>query len=263
MVAIIIVAGPQHVKGAAQRSEDFIGMKKDVGLLMEEIRTNLQILESSLPKHVDGWALSQLSRLPFKVMVYRESLAWRMAELARAAFEKFEQDKLAAGIVLTRSAVETSAALWYLRGKVEACVESGEVGDIDEYLMKMTVGMATDPPLDETTSKRLMPRPVKVGKFLDAVEKDIEGFNQQYGYLSEYAHPNWAGTVFLYSKLDKKRGTADFGANLRGQGNTKNIGVNNLSVVLLMFERAYNAVAELIPAFTEICENRLKASAAT
>jgi hypothetical protein len=60
-----------------------------------------------------------MSKLPFKVLGYREALAWRMAELGRAAIEEFEKDKLAAAIVLTRAAVETSAALWYLCGKVE------------------------------------------------------------------------------------------------------------------------------------------------
>ncbi len=105
-------------------------MEESIVSPMDEIRRNVELLESSLPKRVDGWALSQMSKLPFKVLVYREALAWRMAELGRAAFEEFEKDRLAAAIVLTRAAVETSAALWYLCGKVEASVESVEVGDI-------------------------------------------------------------------------------------------------------------------------------------
>ena len=50
-------------------------MKKSVTSLMDEIRKNLELLESSLPKRVDGWALSQMSKLPFKVLGYREALA--------------------------------------------------------------------------------------------------------------------------------------------------------------------------------------------
>jgi hypothetical protein len=73
-------------------------MKKSVASLMDEIRRNLELLESSLPKRVDGWALSQMSKLPFKVLAYREALAWRMAELGRAAFEEFEKNRLAAGV---------------------------------------------------------------------------------------------------------------------------------------------------------------------
>ena len=228
---------------------------------MDEIRKNLELLESCLPERVDGWALSQMSKLPFKVLCYREALAWRMVELSRAAFEEFEKDKLAAAIVLTRAAVETSAALWFLCGKVEASVDSAEIGDIDDYLMKMNMGMATDPPTDPETGEAVMPRPIKIGKFLDSVEKDIAGFNRQYGYLSEYAHPNWAGTVYLYSKLDKENGAADFGQNIRKPDGTKIIGVGNLSVALLIFERSYNRVSDLVPAFTKLCEERLKKAA--
>jgi len=233
-------------------------MEESLVSVMDEIRKNLELLESSLPKRVDGWALSQLSKLPFKVLGYREALAWRMAELARAAFEEFEKDKLAAAILLTRAAVETSAALWYLCGRVEVSVESAEVGDIDDYLMRMYMGMATDPPTDPETGKAVMPRPIRIGKFLDSVEKDVAGFNRQYGYLSEYAHPNWAGTVYLYSKINKENAVADFGQNIRKPESAKVIGASNLSVALLLFERSYNRVSDLIPDFTRLCEERLK-----
>jgi hypothetical protein len=233
-------------------------MVSSLASLMDEIRARLDLLESSLPKRVDGWALSQMSKLPFKVLVYREALSWRMAELGRVAFEEFEKGRLAAAIVLTRAAVETSAGLWYLCAKVDASVESAEVGDIDDYLMKLIAGIATGAPTDVSTGEAITPRPIKVGVFLKEVEKDIEGFSHQYGILSEYAHPNWAGTVYLYAKYDKEKGLADFGQNIRNPGSTKGTGVNNLSVALAMFERSYNRIADLIPAFTKLCESRLK-----
>lgn len=238
-------------------------MEESLASLMDEIRENLELLESNLPNRVDGWALSQLSKLPFKVLVYREALRWRMAELGRAAFEEFEKDRLAAAAVLTRASVETSAALWYLCGKLQVSVESAEVGDIDDYLMKMTVGIATDAPTDPSTGEAVTPRPIRIGKFLDRVENDMSGFKRQYGYLSEYAHPNWAGTVYLYSKFDEENGAADFGQNIREPDGTRVTGVNNLSVALLMFERSYNRVSELILDFTKICEERLKKAASS
>ena len=96
-------------------------------------------------------------------------------------FDNLCEDKLVSGIVLTRATVETSAALWFLCGKVEeAALKSQTVGDIDEHLMKLVVGIATDAPQTNPTGDAF-PRPVKVGAFLKLVEKDIEGFNQQYG----------------------------------------------------------------------------------
>jgi hypothetical protein len=42
--------------------------------------------------------------------------------------------------------VEPSAALWYLRSKVDDAIKSNQIGDIDTYLVKLNVGIATAPP---------------------------------------------------------------------------------------------------------------------
>ncbi len=227
-------------------------MKKPLPALMDEIRGRIELLESILPASVDAMAVSRASKLPFKVLLYREALIWRMAEVSRAAFDNFGTDNLVSAIVLTRAAVETSAALWYLGGKVATAVESDDVGSIDEYLMKMYVGIATGAPTGV-----IVPRPVRVGTFLDSVEKDIPGFNHQYGILCEYAHPNWAGTALVYSKNDPEKRMTYFGKNMRKADNTKTIGVVNLSVALMMFERCYNRITKILPAFTKLCERRL------
>lgn len=232
-------------------------MEDSVVSRMDEIRGRLELLESSLPKRVDAMAVSPTSKLPFKVLLYREPLIWRMVELGRAAFENFERDRLVAAIVLVRAAVETSAALWDLCAKVGTAVESDSVGDIDAYLMKLVAGTATGAP-DASTTDITLPRPVKVRAFLKQADKDIEGFSHQYGILSEYAHPNWAGTALLYSKTDKGNLVTDLGQNIRQAENTKRVGVINLSVALAMFETSYNRIADLIPAFTKLCESHLK-----
>jgi hypothetical protein len=213
-------------------------------------------LESNLPKHLDAMAISQTSKLPWKALLFRESLSWRMAELARSALESFENDKLVAGITLARGSVETTAALWYLCSKVAAAVESKVVGDIDDHLMKLGMGIATDPP------GAAFPRPVKIGAFLKAIEKDLPGFSEQYGMLSEYAHPNWHGTGLLYCKHDVEQYTTEFGHNIRKAENTRRIGLGNLSVALLLFESSYNRIADLVPTFTALCEERFKQHAA-
>jgi hypothetical protein len=224
--------------------------------LMDEISGRLGLLESKLPKRVDAMAVSPISKLPWKALVHREALAWRMAELARAAFQNFERDTLVAAIVVTRAAVETSAALWYLYSKVDDAAESNAIGDIDDYLMKLLSGMATTAPKSDLSDPEF-PRPVKISAFLNQVEKDIEGYSHQYGILSEYAHPNGATNVILYAKHDQENRLTDFGKNMRHANNAKLIGVVNLSVALRMFETSYNRIGELIPAFTKLCESGL------
>jgi hypothetical protein len=55
--------------------------------------------------------------------------------------------------------------------KLEATIKSEALGDIDDYLMKLLMGSKTDPNL---------PQPLNVLKFIDYVEKKIEGFRHQY-----------------------------------------------------------------------------------
>jgi hypothetical protein len=93
-------------------------MNENIASLMHEVRGNLELLESNLPTRVDAKSVS-ISKLPWKVLVHRAALAWRMAELGRAASLNFEQDTLVAPIIVTRAAVETSAALWYSYTKVD------------------------------------------------------------------------------------------------------------------------------------------------
>lgn len=217
--------------------------------LMTEIRGRIATLESSLPKRVDAM-VSPDSKLPFKALLYREALIWRMTELSRGAFENFEKNRLALAILETRAAVETSAALWYLHSKLDATLKAGVVGDIDDFLMKLSMGSRTD--------TDIMPQAISVLTFVDRVEKDAKGFRQQYDRLSEFAHPNWAGTALLYSRPDPPNLWTDFGANIRGIAGPKQVGVVNLSVALMFFERSYNRIADLMPEFIKMCKGPVK-----
>jgi hypothetical protein len=223
-------------------------LPEDIANLMNEIRSRLELMESGLPSRVDAM-VSPSSKLPFKALICRAALIWRMAELSRGAFESFENSQIARAILLTRAAVETSAALWYLCAKLDAALDAGVVGDIDDYLMRLSMGGRTEPD---------MPPALSVLTFVDRVEKDVKGFRHQYDLLSEFAHPNWAGTALLYSKHDPPNLWTDFGSNIRGVAGPRNIGIVNLKVALMSFERSYNRVADNMPAFIELCGGREK-----
>jgi hypothetical protein len=228
-------------------------MEESIEAMMSEIRGRLELLESSLPTRADAM-VSPDSKLPFKALIYRAALIWRMAELSRGALEDFEKDRLALAILETRAAVETSAALWYLHAKLDATLNAGAVGDIDDFLMKLSMG--------SRTNTDIMPQAISVLTFVDRVEKDVEGFRHQYDLLSEFAHPNWAGTALFYSKPDPPNLWTDFGANIRGIDGPKQVGVLNLSVALMFFERSYNRIADIMPALIELCKGTVKADEA-
>jgi hypothetical protein len=132
--------------------------------------------------------------------------------------------------------------------------ELNAVGDIDECLI--TTAPKTNPEATVTdAADPVFARPVRVNKFLAEVDRDIPGFNYQYGLLSEYARPNWAGTVLIYAKHDFETRLTDFGKNMRCGDNAKVIGVGNLCVALMICEAKYNDIGDLGPAFIPHASN--------
>lgn len=150
----------------------------------------------------------------------REALAWRMAELSRASLESYENEKIVTAVLLTRGVVETSAALWYLRDKIDSTLEGGVLGDVDDYLMKLLMGSKVY--ID------ILPESINVLTFVKNMDKDFKGFQHEYNVLSEYAHPNWAGTTHIYSKIDKVNMRANYGVNIDSEYYIKQRGLNIL-----------------------------------
>jgi hypothetical protein len=101
----------------------------------------------------------------------------------------------------------------------------------------------------------ILPPSVNVLNFVDRVDRDIPGFRHQYDRLSEIAHPNWAGTVFLFSTPDLRRGVANFGEHDRSADFARKIGLVNLTTALSILEFSYNKISELMPEFIRLCES--------
>jgi hypothetical protein len=224
--------------------------------LTTEIRGRLDRLEASRQSRLDARDLGTRSQLPFYALYCREIWMWRVVELGRDAFNCFENEDFVSAMVLTRAAMETTAALWTLRAKLEKALKLGSVNisELGTYLAQLRVGQG------KAVARPDDPKAVNVMDFVRAVEKDCEGFEHQYDRLSEFAHPNWSGTTGLYSRFDHDEVLAEFGRNIRGGEGTKGIGLTNLSVALLFFEHTYNRLTGLMPAFIELCEREALAT---
>jgi hypothetical protein len=153
-------------------------------------------------------------------------------------------------MLLTRAAVETAAALWYLSTKIKAALKAEEIGDIDQYLMSLSLGSKAE-------NREGLPKAINVITFVNYVEKEVEGFRRHYDELSEYAHPNYLGTTGLYSRRHVENTTVSYGENPRASNAARTIGVINLSVALMMFEHTYNSLEKLMPDFVTLCEKSL------
>ena len=215
---------------------------------MKEAEQRCQLLSECLPKRVDPVSISNTAKIPWKAMDYREALIWRTEELARTAYEMFSRDELASAVTLTRACMETVAAMWYLQKKIQQVIDTKVVGDINDVLMRLLMGSKNNITDLEAVS---------VLTFVEKINKAIDGFERSYKSLCEYAHPNWSGTSYLYSKPNSETIWIDYGKNIRGKESVSVVGLTCLNTSLMIFEDSYNNVGDLMPDFIQICEQDL------
>ncbi len=222
-------------------------MKKQQDIL-KDIKTQIGLITASLPNIVDPASISCTVKIPYNAIIYRESLIFRIEELARGAVLSYERNDICAAIVLVRALLESVAANWYLMELIKNNQERLE-SDIHDKILRLLLG--------HKNKESEMPEAINVMTFLDKVEKKIKGIKSTYENLCEYSHPNWHGTSLLYAKNDYKNLMTTFGKFQR-ETSCRNLLLNCLSGTLILFEYSYNKTADMMPQFIVICEKSLE-----
>ncbi|MEZ0265644.1 MAG: hypothetical protein ACAI43_13015, partial [Phycisphaerae bacterium] len=112
---------------------------------LTDAKTMIGNLAAELPAEVRLDGLFEISLLPPRLVSVREVLRHRMLELGRNALNCFGQGDGVAGTVLTRSAFETSALMFYVEKKVKRSVEEDNLGDLGDFLLKSLLGSKNNP----------------------------------------------------------------------------------------------------------------------
>jgi hypothetical protein len=225
-----------------------------VNELLREASQRIDLLTSGLPARIEIVSLSAVSKLPFKALTYREASVWRCEELARSAHASFTTGDIVAGIVLTRAFTETVAGVWYLLELVDRQVDSGIEPDLDDKLMRLLLGHKGQ---DD------FPEAINVLTLVGRMDKHTPGILGTYDSMSEYSHPNWAGTAFAYSFIDQENMVVDLGRSSPRRRSHDIAGLNCLNGCLGLLEFAYNKLADLFPPFIVACEADLAGKAKT
>lgn len=232
----------------AGRSAESQQSMVDIANLLKGAKAKVRQLTDSLPGVADPASISLNAKIPYKVVVYRETLIWRTEELARCACDLYQREDIVSAIVLTRAVTENAAAAWYLMKLIQDANDASNFRVLDEQIMRLLMGSKSS---DE------MPSALNVLTMLEKADKSIPGILSNYKSLSEYAHPNWSGTSLPYSKIDFDKGLTHLGKNVRLKEPMLGRGLNSLNGALGMFEIAYNRISDLMPAFISVCEAAL------
>ena len=221
--------------------------------LLERIRLVADELSASLPEAFDIASLSTKAKLPFKALTLRESLIHRASELADTALDLIDSRRFIPATIIARALMETTGLLYWLHHRVESAVKAGQVGDLDDFLMRGLVGDKLDDGEDDIVALNAMSGIDRVSQD----EKDLPvTFREMYDWLCEFTHPNWGGVMGAYSKVDRQNWRVTFGS--RRDPKDWEFLEAPLHRSLWVFRDRYNDMARFFPAFIALCEEDLE-----
>lgn len=204
----------------------------------KEAKIIIREFKESLPDKIDAPSDPRKSQLPFGVDSLRTALLYRITDLSNAACLLFDSQMTIPGFVMTRATLETSAMLFWLWKKVNNVAETGQVGDLHKFVMKATFG---------TKDKNLPFEAFNVLTAIDQVvkETDTNNYREMYDFLSEFTHPNFAGTQIAYISYTPGTYLVEFGMQ-KGMCPT-HIGLTALCVGVALFKLKSEEIDTLMP----------------
>lgn len=203
-------------------------------------------LSQSLAPAVDPRTVSRTAKLPFNVLVLRELLAYRVAELSTSACDLFRSGRMIAVTSLTRGALEGIAWLFVLERKISACLDRRALGTFGTFLNRLLLGSREAGAEHEAYN---------VLNALDEIGAALPGFRDAYDRCSEFAHPNADGMIHSYGRMDRENRIFNLDAH------KYQIPVDGIVPILAggleVFIHTYNNMPPRLIEFAKLCEGDL------
>jgi len=193
--------------------------------------------KQSLPTEVSVGGLLARAKVhkwkaPFRTLVAREALLWRMHDLG-AQIQCLRNAGFVLGQrILLRSALETLAILIYINLKIGLVSEGSlPLNDFDEITKQLLMG---------SKNKSTPVMAVNILTALKHAESQHPGLVAMHEHLSESAHPNYDGVLYGYSTLKAEEYTTRFSNQFELMFGAEQDAAGEF--VFAVFEHQYNRV---------------------
>ena len=198
---------------------------------------------------------SNLSKLPYKVMTFVNSMNWRMKECAEGALLLLESDYTHPALMLIRSAMENAAIIISLADVIDDVIERKNVSaEIDKKLMLLLFGnnYRKDDPF--TGIDDALYKAERIGKHVKRAEVLYPGFQRYYSYLCEFVHPNYDGVSQSYSVLHIDEDYTTFGPNLKSSHELYDAFTITLVLALSIYLDQIQSIEDNLENFIHLCD---------
>lgn len=186
-------------------------------------------------------------KAPFRSLVLRESVFWRLHDLLTQSYALFLAGHVLGARILLRSGFETLALLIYLN-QMTAKVLDGSLNfhTFSDKTSQLLLGSR-----NQTTQHAA----ISIVTVLGHCDKRYPGLMKLYGDLSESAHPNYEGICIGYSTVDRDNQLTNFAnkwSEMYGDAHLK-----GMHACMMLFEAEYN---EVWPTFFDDLERWIEAN---
>jgi len=171
-------------------------------------------------------------KAPFRSLVLRESVFWRLHDLLTQSHALFQADHILGARILLRSAFETLAILIYLNQLTAKVLD----GALNFHVFSDKTAQLLLGSKNQTTKHAA----INIVTVLGHCDKRYPGIVELYGDLSESAHPNFEGVCLGYSTVDHDNHVTMF-ANRWVQMYGR-IHLTAMQACMEIFETEYNEV---------------------
>ena len=198
---------------------------------------------------------SNLSKLPYKVMTFVNSMNWRMKECGEAALLLLESDYTHPSLMLIRSAMENAAIIISLADVIDDVIERKNVSaETDKKLMLLLFGnnYRKDDPFTGIDDK--LYKAERIGKHVKRAEELYPGFQRYYSYLCEFVHPNYDGVSQSYSVWHIDEDYTTFGPNLKSSHELYDAFTITLVLALSIYLDQIQSIEDNLENFIHLCD---------
>lgn len=202
------------------------------------LRNRLEEIKSVLPATNDP----SLLNIPRQVDVQSGALVHRSYTLAEAAFDDYCNGNLLTAFILTRATFESVSMMFLLGKKISNALQSENTDELRKSLDRMIQGSRNS---DSEVSA------YNVLTLIDEISKEIAPCRSFYDDLSEYTHPNFAGTTAAFGKLNEEKSLMLFGLDLEP---FKEIGHLPIEASIILIQPVYERLVALQTPLRELCD---------
>jgi hypothetical protein len=208
---------------------------------LEDALNVVATFDATVAKRVHGESFAKNNPLPYQGVVFHELLRWRMRDTIAGVFVLCQHDLIVPAILLTRSAFELLAFTFEFHRQCEAHIADEEKSELAGFLEAAVLGVG------KKLAAHGEPRAIHINENFKSIEKEHPGIIGEYDRLSEYAHPNRAGMLTAYAKINKEEDLVDLGKN----NLSNDLAMTPLALCHLLFTEYSNRLNHVLKAIND------------